>query len=394
MYGSNSKRGVLAAAVVAAILVSLAGATASRSATSATAPKNPLAGLLKQLKGKSPAAREAFLYNRAKQEGGQLNWYTSLSRTIGPAVVEAFETKYSGIKVNMYRGASEDVTARITQEASAGTAGADVVESNGTEMTFFQHAKNVLVPYRGSPYASAMPPTYRFDGWTGDRIEAFTMAWNTNLVHSGQEPKSWQDLTDAKWAGKIAMEPTDVDWYAAAYISLERQGLAAFKPKPTTKAAQARAKRTVDARIDAMWRAIAKNAQIVGGHTTQATLLAAGQFAVCVSCHAQSLEALIAKRAPISFKPFAAPLVIRAQGVGIVYRLKHPATALLFYDWLLRKDGGQAALLKGGANPARPDMADPDLRNAKRVYLNLRPIVAQFKHWADKYDAVIRLAGK
>jgi hypothetical protein len=39
-------------------------------------------------------------------------------------------------------------------------------------------------------------------------------------------------------------------------------------------------------------------------------------------------------------------------------------------------------------------MADPDLRNAKRVYLNLRPIVAHFKTWADKYDAIIRAAGK
>jgi iron(III) transport system substrate-binding protein len=393
MNASRSTRGVLVCALVATMIASLAGATASRSATTAPAA-NPLAGILKQVKGKSPTARETMLYNMAKREGGQLNWYTSLSRTIGPGVVDAFEAKYPGIKVSMYRGASEDVTARITQEARAGTAGADVVESNGTEMTFFQHAKNILVPYRGSPYAKAMPATYRFDGWTGDRIEAFTVAWNTNLVKSGQEPKSWQDLTNPKWAGKLAMEPTDVDWYAAAYISLERQALAAFKPKPKTKAAQARAKRTVDARIDAMWRGIAKNSQIVGGHTTQATLLAAGQFAVCVSCHAQSLEALIAKRAPISFKPFAAPLVIRAQGVGIVYRLKHPATALLFYDWLLRKDGGQAALLKGGANPARPDMADPDLRNAKRVYLNLRPIVANFKFWADKYDAVVRLAGK
>jgi hypothetical protein len=39
-------------------------------------------------------------------------------------------------------------------------------------------------------------------------------------------------------------------------------------------------------------------------------------------------------------------------------------------------------------------MPDPDLRTAKRVVLDLRPIVSNFKFWADKYDAVIRQAGK
>jgi iron(III) transport system substrate-binding protein len=396
MVAGISKRAVLLTAVSALVLASLAGATVSNSATKreSGATASPLAGILKQVKGKSPSAREAILLNAAKREGGELNWYTSLSSTIGPKVVAAFEAKYPGIKVKMFRGSSEDITARVYQEASAGTSGADVVESNGTEMTFFQHKKTILIPYRGSPYASAIPKGYRFDTWTGDRIEAFTVAWNTNKVQSGQEPKSWQDLADPKWAGKLAMEPGDVDWFAAASIYLANQQYKALKPKPKTKAAKAKAMAQINARVLTLFRNIAKNAQIVSGHTTQATLLAAGQFSVCVSCHAQSLEALIAKRAPISFKPIGVPIVIRAQGVGVVQRLKHPATALLFYDWLLNPTGGQQALLNGGANPARPDMADPDLRSATRVLLDLRPIVSRFKYWADRYDGVVRLAKK
>jgi iron(III) transport system substrate-binding protein len=388
-----SKKGVLLCALLSTVLGSLAGATVSRSATTAPAA-NPLARVLQQVKGKSLSAREASLYSMAKAEGGQLNWYTSLSRTIGPGVVDAFQAKYPGIKVNMYRGSSEDVTARVYQEASARASGADVIETNGTELTFYQHKKTILIPYRGSPYAKVMPPHYRFDTWTGDRVEAFIIAWNTNIIKSGQEPKSWADLASPRFAGKLAMEPGDVDWYAAVYQSLEKQELAKVRPQPKTAAAKARALRTIDARLNSMFAAIARNSQIVSGHTTQATLLAAGQFGVCVSCHAQSIEALIAKRAPITFKPISAPIVVRAQGIGVAQRLKHPATALLFYDWMLKKDGGQAALLKGGANPARPDMPDPDLAGAKRVTLNLRPIVARFKFWADKYDAVVRLAGK
>jgi iron(III) transport system substrate-binding protein len=358
-------------------------------------PPSPLTGLIKQVQGKTLGERETILYNLAQKEGGTLTWYTSLSSTIGPSVKAAFEAKYPGIKITLFRGSSEDVTAKMTSEESAGVAGADVVESNGTEMSFFQHKKDILVPYSQSPYSKAIPSVYRFNTWTADRLEAFVTAWNTKLVPAGQEPKSWDDLASPRWAGKLAMEPTDIDWFAAVYQYLEGQKLAAVSPKPKTAVAKTKALTKIDAQLDQMFSAIAKNAQLVPGHTTQATLLAAGQFQVCVSCHAQSIEALIQnKKAPITFSPFAAPPVIRAQGVGIVYRLQHPATAMLFYDWLLSKDGGQKALLDGGANPARPDMADPQVTAAtSRVLLNLRPIVAHFKAWSNKYDAIVRQHG-
>ena len=374
-------------------LIALAGAAVGTSATKKEPPPSPIKGIVNGLKGLSPAAREQKLYAAAKSEG-TVNWYTTLSRTIGPAVVKAFEAKYPGIKVDMYRASSEDVTARMYQEANAGTQGADVVETNGTELLFMQHRANILVPYRGSPYMTGIPKSYQYDTFTGDRVEAFIIAWNTNQVKSGEEPKSWADLAGSKWAGKIAMEPGDVDWFAAVYQALEAKQLKAYKPKPRTKAARAKALRVIDARLNTMFRGIAKNAQIVSGHTTQATLLAAGQFAVCVSCHAQSIEALQKDHAPLSFKPFAAPQVVRAQGIAIAYRLKHPNAALLFYDWMLRADGGQKALLDGGANPARTDMADPDLRGGTRYLLNLRPIVSNFKKWSDKYDAIIQLGSK
>jgi iron(III) transport system substrate-binding protein len=235
---------------------------------------------------------------------------------------------------------------------------------------------------------------YRFDTFTGDRLEYFLAAWNTNLVKSGDEPKSWQDLTNPKWAGKLAMEPSDIDWYAAAYQALQNTAYKKLRPKPKTKAAQAAALKKIGASIDAMFAGIARNSQIVSGHTTQATLLAAGQFSVCVSCHAQSVEALIKQKAPLQFKPFGAPQIIRTQGVAVAYRVQHPNAALLFYDWILRPDGGQKVLLEGGANPARPDMADPDLKGGARFRLNLRTIVSNFKFWSDKYDKLMQLGSK
>jgi iron(III) transport system substrate-binding protein len=385
-----SKRAVLVVTALATAVVVLVGATAGSSAPEYKVPPSPIAKLVNSLQGLSASKREAKLYNLAKQEGGTLEFYTSLTKTILPEVQKAFEAKYPGIKVHAFRGASEDVVARLTQEASAHTTGADVVETNGTEMLFFQHRANILVPYRTSPYSAFIPDAYRFNTWTADRIEAFVVARNTNLVPDGQQPRSFQDLGTSKWAGKIAMEPTDTDWFAALYGYLEKQALSKLKPAATA-AGRKRQKAAVDRNVDALFTRIAKNAQMIGGHTTLATLLAAGQYSVCVTCHAQSIEALAQDGAPITFKPFVSPILVRPQGVGIVYRLAHPATALLFYDWLLRKDGGQAALLKGGANPSRKDMGDADLAHTKRVNVNLRPIVANWGFWSKKYDALVQL---
>jgi iron(III) transport system substrate-binding protein len=393
MQHLSKRRVAIFAVALASVVAALMGATASTSATKKDPPPSPIKSIVDSLKGLSPAAREQKLYTAAKAEG-TLKWYTTLSGTISPAVAKAFETKYPGIKVDRYRASSEDVSARMNQEAKAGTSGADIVESNGTELLFMQHSKNILVPYRGSPYATAIPAVYRFDTFTGDRLEYFLAAWNTNLVKSGDEPKSWQDLTNPKWAGKLAMEPSDIDWYAAAYQALQNTAYKKLRPKPKTKAAQAKALKKIGASIDAMFAGIARNSQIVSGHTTQATLLAAGQFSVCVSCHAQSVEALIKQKAPLQFKPFGAPQIIRTQGVAVAYRLQHPNAALLFYDWILRPDGGQKVLLEGGANPARPDMADPDLKGGARFRLNLRTIVSNFKFWSDKYDKLMQLGSK
>lgn len=389
MLSRTMRRLVLVCTLVVALAVALTGANASPSAPQATPPANPLKGLISNLKGLSLQQREARLYARAKAEGGTLEWYTSLSRTISPTVVKEFEKKYSDIKVKLYRASSEDVSARLIQEASAGTSGADVVETNGTEMSFFMHRKNILVPYRGSPYAAAIPKEYRFDAFTGERVEAFVVAWNKNLVKAGEQPKTLLGLAQSKWAGKLSMEPGDVDWFAGVYQYLEKQAMKKVKAK--SRADRRRALARIRKGLDATFAAMAKNSQITSGHTTQATLLAAGQFAVCVSCHAQSIEQLASNGAPITFKPFVNPLPIRPQGIGIVYRLKHPATALLFYDWMLRKDGGQKTLLENGAEPARTDMEDPELRGSKHFRIDIRPIVANYKKWFNKYEAIIRL---
>ena len=110
--------------------------------------------------------------------------------------------------------------------------------------------------------------------------------------------------------------------------------------------------------------------------------------------HAQALEQLQAKNAPVAFQPFVTPVFERPQGVGIPYLTAHPAAALLFYDWLLRgktpdgKPAGQITLQQNGVEPANPYYPDNAFAsNPPTVSMDIRPIVANWqaniKHYAE-----------
>jgi iron(III) transport system substrate-binding protein len=370
MYRRIPKRRALLTAAVASV-VALAGATAGSSAPTSAPPPSPIKALVNSLKGKSLSAREARLKTLAAQEG-QVNVYTSLSSLIVTPMKAAWAKRYPDVKLNLYRASSEDVTARVLAERNAGTSGADVVETNGTNMLIFQHMKNVLVPYKQSPLRTKIPKAYQFDTFTADRLEKFVVAWNTNLVSS--PPRSFADLANSRWKGKLAIEPTDVDWFAALYTYFTK----VRKPHMTTAAA------------DRMFKAIAANSQLIEGHTNQANLLAAGQIQVIVSGHAQSVEQLQAKHAPLAFSPFVKPVVERPQGVGISYRLPHKAAALLFYDWLLGPEG-QKIMLDNGVEPARTDFNDSAFASKPlTIKVDERPIVANYVKWSKKFDSITR----
>ena len=98
------------------------------------------------------------------------------------------------------------------------------------------------------------------------------------------------------------------------------------------------------------------------------------------------------KHAPIDFNTKSTvPAIMRPQGIAIAYRLQHPATAMLFYDWMLMPAGGQKQLLAGGASPAIPKMADPALVGGPHYFMPLYNIVHNYGFWAKKYDQLVRL---
>jgi iron(III) transport system substrate-binding protein len=374
MHARISRRTGWATALILVSLAGLIGASVAASRTSATPPADPIKSTLAQVKGLKIADREAKLYDLASKEG-EVDLYTSLSKLVYPPLVKAWQATYPNVKLVVYRGASEDVYAKAAAEADAAKhTGGDVIETNGTEMLFLQHRKNVLVPYRGSPFAVQIPSKFRFDTFTAARLDTFLVSWNTKLVST--PPTSFQDLATSKWKGKLGLEPTDVDWFAALYTYFTTQA----KPKMTPAAATA------------MFKAIAANSQLINGHTALATALAAGQVQVVVDAHSQSIEQLQSAGAPLAFRPVVNPVLTRPQGMGITYNTSHPAGALLLYDWML-SPAAQKVLQANGSEPSNPYFHDASLSGFTILPLDERLVVSHYQDWLKKNEQITGVHG-
>ncbi|MGH3625972.1 MAG: extracellular solute-binding protein, partial [Sciscionella sp.] len=160
------------------------------------------------LNAKGDGARKAAV--AAAKKEGELNLYTSMNEAVANAVAQAFGKQF-GIKVNVFRGSSETILQRVLQESQASHPGADVVETNFLEMQTLQHER--LLGHFGGTVVRTLPSTAKFDNWTADRFNVFLPAWNTDKVKPGDEPKSWADLADPRWKGRMQIELSDSDWY-------------------------------------------------------------------------------------------------------------------------------------------------------------------------------------
>ncbi len=192
-----------------------------------TAQAKPFASLDEAAEYKG-ADRTARLVEGAKKEGA-INMYTSAQSDDMGALVAAFEKKY-GLKVTMWRTSSEKVLQRAVTEARANRHTVDVLETNGPELESM-HREKILQKVASPHHANLIGPALRPHGeWVGTRLNVFVQAYNTKLVKKEELPKSWEDMLQPRWKGKLGIEAEDADWLAGVMEDLgEARGVKLFK---------------------------------------------------------------------------------------------------------------------------------------------------------------------
>jgi iron(III) transport system substrate-binding protein len=295
-------------------VVALACALAGSSTTAAASEPPTFAKDLRAIKGLTGAKRQARLLELARQEGGTLTFYSSINAAVATELAKSFEAA-TGIKVSVYRSTDEDVARRITAEVGAGIAGADVADTNGSQLVFLNSSK-LLVPY-ATPQRSKIAKTSRFPGWTAERFQRFDVGWNTNIVTPARRPRTWAGLAASRWKGGLALESTDYDWYATLRDYWIKRG------------------HMSPARAERLFRQLASNSVVFRGHQVIASLLSAGEYAFAISMLTNVIDQLRDDGAPVAWRPPFEPVIARPAGVGLVRNAAHPAAALLWVDWVL-----------------------------------------------------------
>ncbi len=144
------------------------------------------------------------LIEAAKKEA-KVVLYSAMDLPVGEKLGKAFEAQYPGIAVQIERSGSERLFQRIDQEFASGIRACDVVNSADASHFIPWKKNGWLAPFVSEDIAKHFPPQYRDpDGmFATTRIWLSSIAYNTNLVKPDDAPKSFADLLDPKWAGKM-----------------------------------------------------------------------------------------------------------------------------------------------------------------------------------------------
>jgi len=289
-------------------------------------------------------------------------WYTAMNTPDSAPLRKRFEGKYPGLNVTILRQTGEKIRTRILTETRAGRFFWDVVSFNSLDMDALEQ-EGLLAVY-ASPQARAGFPRGAVDPegrWAAIYVRQYVIGYNTRLVPRSDAPKSWEDLLQPGWKEKLAMDESDVEWYAAMLDYLGRE------------------------KGEAFMRALARqNPQLRRGHSLLTQLLVAGDFPLAL-VHAAEVDEARRAGAPVDWVRTLDPIVTSTSQVAVSARAPHPNAARLFVDLLLSAEG-QALIRDRGRVPARDDLA----RGPASAPLKLHYVNPQLAREADRNEREFR----
>jgi iron(III) transport system substrate-binding protein len=263
------------------------------------------------------ADRERLLHEGAKREG-KLVWYTTLAAEQNKQIANAFEKKYAGVNVEIFRTGSSALTQRLLTEAKARRHIADAVETTPPGLITFRDSQ-LLLPYT-SPHLATFPEDAKERAprnlvyWTTVRESYVGFAYNTRFLKAADAAKNFDGLTRPALRDNMAIAGEDT---GARIIG------AMIKAK-----GEAFAKRLKEQNM--------RMHMMAGSALTQ--LVAAGEIFASPSQFYSATNVAAKRGAPLVWLPM--DLVPTSAGGAAVYvNAPRPHAALLFVDFLLSSDG-------------------------------------------------------
>ena len=305
----------------------------------------------------------------AKKEG-TLTLYTTIAEKDLPAIVKPFEQKY-GVKVNVWRAGTDKILQRTVTEASAKKYEVDAIHFGSPEMEALAREKilqAIVSPVHKDLQAGSVPAHKE---WAATILSVWVQAYNTGAIRKEDLPKTYRDLLDPRWKGKLGIEVKNDDWFATVVDLMggEEKGLAFFRELVARNGISPR-----------------------HGHTLLNNMVISGEVPMALTVYNYMPEQAKKKGAPIDWFALE-PAVARSNAIGVARRAPHPNAALLFYEYLLGPDG-QQAIVSVDYVPTNKKVASP-LKGVKIVQTDPIRTLDESPKWSKLFDdVVLKKAGK
>ncbi len=307
--------------------------------------------------------REQLLIEGAKKEG-QMMFYNP--NTWLAAVASDFEKKYPFVKVSVWRSDSANVIKRAVDEYASGRFLADVVE-NTPEFVAVLHKKGILQEYF-SPESAAYGDEVKTKGKTGiyymaDRENYTSLGFNTKLVPSADAPKTYKNLLDARWKGKMSIVNTftGIQWVGNALNVMGREYLEKLSRQ--------------EIKVQNM------------SAVTLAGLVVSGEVPLSPTILDSNMFTSKKTGAPLEWWPLE-PVVANLGCSGMTIKAPHPHSALLFLDYFYSKEG-QKVVIKGGLSSPREDIGSLEQKFTK-TYLEAKYSFEEYEKKYTEWEELMR----
>jgi len=306
-------------------------------------------------------ARTKALVEGARREGEVMVYHSTQTEDLKP-VFDAFTKKY-GVKVRDWRSSSENVVQRIVNETRAGKREVDFIENNAPEMEALTREKMLLrvdSPYFPDLRPGTLPAHHEYATST---IDVFVQAYNTQKVKKEELPKSFDDLADPRWKGRLGIEAEDQAWFGTLLHGLgEQKGLKLFND------------------------VVAKNGiSVRKGHTLLAQLVATGEIPFALTVYNYKPPQIKAKGGDIDWIVLQ-PAVAQLHSVAVHARASHPFAAMLLFDFFLSE--GQQLLADRNFVPASTKVATP-YANMPLRFIDAAESIDKQDQWTKLYEETI-----
>jgi iron(III) transport system substrate-binding protein len=290
--------------------------------------------------GSSPAEKP-----KAAGPQGTLMIYTSIYPDIIEVVKPALAKAFPNLDIQWFQGGTEKVMTKISGEIAAKKVQADLLMVADPSYYLSLQQQNLLMKY-DAPNRKDITGNKDAEGyWTGVRISNMIIAYNSSKVSEADAPKSFKDLLDPKWKGKIAMPSPLLSGtaYVTAGALSEKYGWDYFE-------------------------ALKKNGlKVEEGNSAIQNKLMTGEY-LAVLILEENILKLMDKGEPLKVVYPEDGTIVIPSPIAIFNNTKNPEAAQAVLNWWLSKEG-QEAIVKGWMHSVRDDVQPPKGAPALKTFL-------------------------